>query len=255
MPWDVALPGLAMVLVAMTMLWGLSVRLGDASIVDPFWGPGFLLVTLTYLFADGSYGARGRAVLFLVAIWATRLGWHLFVRNRKEGEDERYRQMREARGRSFWWQSLFTVFWLQAVLLWVISAPLLGSVVSTAPLGPWDVAGALLFAVGLSFEAVGDSQLARFKEHPRNRGEVLDTGLWRYSRHPNYFGEAVLWWGFYLFAVGGGQYWTVVGPLLITFLLLKVSGVTMLERNLKRSKPGYAAYVERTSAFVPWRPK
>ncbi len=124
-----------------------------------------------------------------------------------------------------------------------------------APLGPWDVAGALLFASGFSFEAVADSQLARFKADPSNRGKVLDTGLWRYSRHPNYFGEAVLWWGFYLFAVGGGQSWTVVGPLLLTFLLLKVSGVTLLERNLKRSKPGYAEYVERTSAFVPWPPK
>lgn len=254
-PWGVALAGLPVILVAMTLLWALSVRLDDASIVDPFWGPGFVLVTLTYLFVDGSYGVRGRVVLLLVTIWATRLGWHLFVRNRKRGEDERYRQMREKRGRSFWWQSLFTVFWLQAVLLWIISAPLLGSVVSTAPLGPWDVAGAALFGVGLSFEAVADSQLARFKGDAGNRGEVLDGGLWRYSRHPNYFGETVLWWGLYLFAVGGGQAWTVVGPLFITFLLLKVSGVTMLERNLKRSKPGYVEYVERTSAFVPWPPK
>lgn len=254
-PWDVALPGLGVVVVAMTMLWGVSVRLGDASIVDPFWGPGFLMVGLTYLLVDGSYGARGVLVLLLVAAWAVRLGRHLLVRNRQEGEDERYRQMREKRGRSFWWQSLFTVFWLQAVLLWIISAPLLGAVVSDAPLNPWDVAGSLLFAVGFSFEVVADRQLARFREDPRNRGRVLDTGLWRYSRHPNYFGEAVLWWGFYLLAVGAGQPWTVVGPLLITFLLLKVSGVTMLERNLKRSKPGYAEYVERTSAFVPWPPK
>lgn len=254
-PWSVALPGLAVVVVAMTMLWALSVRLGDASIVDPFWGPGFLLVSLTYLLVDGSYDARGVLVLLLVAAWAVRLGWHLLVRNREEGEDERYRQMREKRGRRFWWQSLFTVFWLQALLLWVISAPLLGAVVGTGSLGPWDVAGALLFALGLSLEAVADRQLARFKADPRNRGRVLDTGLWRYSRHPNYFGEAVLWWGFYLFAVGAGEAWTAVGPVVITFLLLKVSGVTMLERNLKRSKPGYAEYVERTSAFVPWPPK
>ncbi|MDX1493779.1 MAG: DUF1295 domain-containing protein [Longimicrobiales bacterium] len=255
MPWSVALPGLAVALVAFTLLWGLSVKLRDASIVDPFWGPGFLLVAVTYFLVDGSDGTRGRIVVLLVSFWAVRLGYHLLVRNRKEGEDKRYRQMREARGDAFWWQSLFTIFWLQAVLLWIISAPLLGSIVSDAPLNLWDVAGALFFAVGLSFEAVADSQLARFKAHPANEGKVLDTGLWRYSRHPNYFGEAVLWWGFYLFAVGGGAYWTVVGPILITFLLLKVSGVTMLEENLKSSKPGYEEYVRKTNAFVPWPPE
>lgn len=254
-PWSVAFVGLGVVVAAFTVLWGISVRLKDASIVDPFWGPGFLIAAITYLVVDGSFGVRGRVVVALVAIWAVRLGYHLLVRNRKEGEDKRYRQMREGRGDAFWWQSLYSIFWLQAGLLWVISAPLFGAVVSTDPLGLWDVAGALFFATGLSFEAVADSQLARFKAHPANRGKVLNTGLWRYSRHPNYFGEAVLWWGFYLFAVGGGQYWTVVGPALITFLLLKVSGVTMLEENLKSSKPGYAEYVKRTSAFIPWPPK
>jgi len=254
-PWDVALPGLAVVVVAMTLLWALSVRVRDASIVDPFWGPGFLLAALIYFLVDGGYGTRGRIVVVLVTVWATRLGYHLLVRNRQEGEDKRYREMRKGRGEAFWWQSLFTIFWLQAGLLWIISAPLLGAIVSDAPLSLWDVAGALFFAVGLSFEAVADSQLARFKAHPANEGKVLDTGLWRYSRHPNYFGEAVLWWGFYLFAVGGGQYWTVVGPLLITFLLLRVSGVTMLEKELKSSKPGYADYVQRTSAFIPWPPE
>lgn len=255
MPWSVALAGLAVVLFAFTLLWGLSVKLRDASIVDPFWGPGFLLAAVTYFLVDGTYGTRGRVVLLLVAFWATRLGYHLLVRNRKEGEDKRYQEMREGPGDAFWWQSLFTIFWLQAGLLWIISAPLLGSIVSDVPLGLWDVAGALFFAVGFSFEAVADSQLARFKAHPANEGKVLDSGLWRYSRHPNYFGEAVLWWGFYLFAVGGGAYWTAVGPLLITFLLLKVSGVTMLEKNLKSSKPGYEEYVRKTSTFVPWPPK
>ena len=228
-----------------------SVRARDASIVDPFWGPGFLLVAVTYLLVDGAYNTRGRVVVALVVFWASRLAWHLYTRNRKEGEDKRYAAMRQERGEAFWWQSLFTVFWLQAVLLWLISAPLHGAIVSTAPLGLWDLAGAALVAVGFAFEAVADSQLARFKAHPANEGLVLDTGLWRYSRHPNYFGEALLWWGFYLFAVGGGAYWSVVGPLTITFLLLKVSGVTLLERNLKRSRPGYEEYVRRTNAFFP----
>lgn len=255
MPWSVALTGLGVVLAAFTLLWAASVKLKDASIVDPFWGPGFLIAALTYLLVHGSFGVRGRVVVALVAIWAVRLGYHLFVRNQNEGEDKRYQQMREGRGDAFWWQSLYSIFWLQAGLLWIISAPLFGAVVSSAPLGPWDVAGALFFAIGLSFEAVADSQLARFKAHPANQGKVLNTGLWRYSRHPNYFGEAVLWWGFYLFAVAGGRYWTVVGPILITFLLLKVSGVTMLEEKLKSSRPGYAEYVKRTSAFIPWPPK
>ena len=252
---EAALAGLAVVLAAMTVLWLVSLKLEDASIVDPFWGPGFLLVAVTYFLVDGDYGTRGRVVVALVVFWASRLAWHLWVRNREEGEDKRYTEMREKRGDAFWWQSLFTVFWLQAVLLWLISAPLHGAIVSTAPLGLWDVVGALLFAVGFSFEAVADSQLARFKAHPANEGLVLDTGLWRYSRHPNYFGEALLWWGLYLFAVGGGAYWSIIGPLTITFLLLKVSGVTMLEENLKRSKPGYEEYVRKTSAFLPWPPK
>lgn len=251
----IALSGLGVLVVAMTSLWLLSLRLRDASIVDPFWGPGFLLVSLVYLLVDASYSSRGSVVVLLVTVWATRLGYHLLVRNRTEGEDRRYTEMRDAHGDRFWWVSLFTVFWLQAALLWIISAPLLGAITSKAPLGPWDAAGAALFALGLSVEAVADGQLARFKAEPANDGLVLDTGLWRYSRHPNYFGEAVLWWGFYLFAAGGGAYWTVVGPVLITFLLLKVSGVTLLERSLQRSKPGYVDYVERTSAFIPWPPK
>lgn len=254
-PWGVALIGLGVVVAAFTALWAFSVKLKDASIVDPFWGPGFLIAALTYLFVDGSHSVRGRVVVALVAVWAVRLGYYLLVRNRKEGEDRRYQQMREGRGDAFWWQSLYSIFWLQAGLLWIISAPLFGAIVSGAPLGTWDVAGALFFAIGLSFESVADSQLARFKADPSNKGKVLDSGLWRYSRHPNYFGEAVLWWGLYLFAVGAGQYWTVIGPALITFLLLKVSGVTMLEENLKSSRPGYEEYVRRTSAFVPWPPK
>ncbi|MDH3270426.1 MAG: DUF1295 domain-containing protein [Gemmatimonadota bacterium] len=255
MQLTVALVGLGVVVVAMTLLWAVSVWKKDASIVDPFWGPGFLLAALTYFFVDGSYGDRGRLVVVLVAVWAIRLGYYLLIRNRKEGEDKRYQQMREARGAAFWWQSLFTIFWLQAGLLWIISAPLFAGIVSDGPLGPWDAAGALLFAIGLSFEAVADAQLARFKEDPSNRGRVLDTGLWRYSRHPNYFGEAALWWGFFLFAVAAGAYWAVIGPITITFLLLKVSGVTMLEENLKSSRPGYEDYVKRTSAFIPWPPK
>jgi len=258
MPTDalsVAMSGLVAILAAMTLLWALSLRLKDVSIVDPFWGPGFVLVTVTYLVTDARFTDRGLLVLVLVTAWAARLGYHLLRRNRREGEDPRYAAMRASGGPGWARRSLFTVFWLQAVLLWVISAPLFGSVVSSRPLGAGDVAGTVVFLIGFAIESLADLQLARFKADPSNRGRVLDAGLWRYSRHPNYFGEFVLWWGLYLVAAAGGAYWTVIGALLISFLLLKVSGVTMLEEGLKSSKPGYAEYVRRTSTFVPWPPK
>lgn len=247
--------GLATILLAMTLLWLLSLRLNDASIVDPFWGPGFALVTVAYVWADGRFGPRGLLALGLVSAWAVRLGFHLLKRNRKSGEDPRYRAMRDRHGARFPWVSLFTVFWLQAVLLWIVSAPLAGSVLSAGPLGALDFLGTAVFLVGFALEAVADLQLDRFRADPASAGRVLDTGLWRYSRHPNYFGNALLWWGLYIIAAGGGAYWTVFGPLLMTYLLLRVSGVTLLERSLRTSRPGYAEYADRTSAFVPWPPK
>lgn len=251
----VALAGLGVILAAMTLLWLVSLRLRDASIADPFWGPGFAIVTATYFLVDGRFGARGTLALVLVLAWAARLGWHLLRRNRREGEDPRYRAMRARHGDRFGRVSLFSVFWLQGGLLWLISAPLFGSVISDAPLGVWDFAGAVVFAVGLVVETVADLQLKRFRADTARKGTVLDTGLWRYSRHPNYFGEAVLWWGFGLLGIGGGALWTLVGPSVITFLLLRVSGVTMLEEGLRKSKPGYDEYVRRTSAFVPLPPR
>lgn len=250
-----ALAGLAVALAAFTLLWGVSVRLRDASIADPFWGPGFLLVTLAYLVAAPDPGARAYLVAVLVALWAGRLGLHLLRRNRAHGEDPRYVAMRERHGERFPAVSLVTVFWLQAVILWVVSLPLLGAVAGNAPLGAWDVAGTVVFAVGFLLEAVADAQLRRFRSDPASRGRVLDRGLWRYSRHPNYFGDAVLWWGLYLVGVGGGAWWSAPGPLLMTFLLVKVSGVALLERSLLETRPGYAEYVRRTSAFLPWPPK
>ncbi len=251
----VALAGLGAVLAAFTLLWGVSLRLRDASIADPFWGPGFLLAGAAYLGAHGNVTPRGILAVGLVAVWAARLGLHLLRRNRTHGEDPRYAAMRAGHGERFWWVSLGTVFWLQALLLWIVSLPVLGAVVGEAPLGAWDAAGAALFAGGFLTEAMADAQLARFRADPASRGTVMDRGLWRYSRHPNYFGDALLWWGLYLLAVGAGAAWTVAGPALMTFLLLKVSGVALLERSLAKGRPGYAEYVRRTSAFVPWFPR
>jgi steroid 5-alpha reductase family enzyme len=251
----VALAGLGVILVAMALLWLVSLRLRDASIADPFWGPGFVVVTTTYLLVDGRFSARGVLALVLVSAWAARLGWHLLRRNRRDGEDPRYQAMRARHGDRFAGRSLVSVFWLQGGLLWLISAPLYGAVVSDAPLGAWDVAGTLVFAAGLVMETMADLQLARFRADVTLRGTVLDTGLWRYSRHPNYFGETVLWWGLGLLGIGSGAAWTLAGPAIITFLLLRVSGVTMLEQTLRASKPGYAEYVRRTSSFIPRPPR
>ena len=227
----------------------------DASIVDPFWGPGFALAALTYWLVDGARGARGTLVLVLVTAWALRLGWHLLRRNRREGEDPRYAAMRTRHGERFPRVSLFRVFWLQGMILWIVSMPLLAAVRSDAPLGPLDFLGVAVALVGIAVEAVADRQLRRFRADPASRGRVLDTGLWRYSRHPNYFGDAVVWWGLWLLAAAGGAWWTVFGPVGMTFLLLKVSGVPLLEKGLEKSRPGYAEYAARTSAFVPWPPK
>ena len=250
-----ALQGLAVLLVAFTLVWVVSLRLRDASIADPFWGPAFLLLGVSYAVFAGGAGPRGTLTIALLGVWALRLGVHLLWRNRRHGEDPRYAAMRARHGDAFPLRSLFVVFWLQAGLLWIVAAPVLAAVGSSAPLGLWDGLGALASLVGLGLEATADAQLARFRADPGNKGKVLDTGLWRFSRHPNYFGDALFWWGLGLVALGGHAWWALVGPAVMTGLLLKVSGVTLLEEGLRRSRPGYEAYVRRTSAFVPWPPR
>lgn len=219
--------------------------------------PGVPLAGASGLFVAGAAdpGHRGALVLACVAVWAARLGRHLLRRNLGHGEDPRYAAMRAAHGRRFAWVSLFTVFLLQAGLAWIVSLPVQAAVASRGPLGPLDDAAAVLFAAGFLCEAVADVQLARFRADPQSRGRVLDTGLWRYSRHPNYFGNAVLWWGLGLFAVAAGAWPALLGPLLMTVLLLKVSGVALLERDIADRRPAYANYIRRTSAFVPWFPR
>jgi steroid 5-alpha reductase family enzyme len=246
----------AAVLAAAALLWVVSLRLRDVSIVDVFWGAGFALAAWTAAAAGAGGGARATLALSLVTIWGLRLALHLLVRNAGHGEDRRYAAMRAAHGPRFAWVSLFTVFLLQAVLLWVISLPVqLAIVRPPAALGALDALAAGLFAVGFLFEAVGDLQLARFKRDPANRGRVMDRGLWRYTRHPNYFGDALLWWGLGLLGVAAGAPWTLLSPVLMTFLLLRVSGVTLLERDISERRPEYRDYVQRTSAFVPWIPR
>ncbi len=165
--------------------------------------------------------------------------------------------MRAKRGTSFWWVSYFQVFILQGVLMWIVSVCLVAAQngASAEQLTGWDIAGLVVWVVGFLFESVGDWQLARFKRNPENRGRVMDRGLWRYTRHPNYFGEVAMWWGYYLVAVAAGGWWSFFSPILMTLLILRVSGVTLLEKHQTQTKPGYQEYIETTSAFIPWFPK
>ena len=245
---------LLLVVVAMTALWLISLRLQDVSIVDVFWGAGFAVLAIFFAVTTDGLFARQVLLVSLVVIWGTRLAVHIFRRSLGKPEDPRYAAWRAANGKSFWWKSYFKVFLLQGCLMWLIALPLLVGLASPTPerLTVLDGLGAAVWAIGFLFEAIGDRQLRRFKADPANRGQVLQSGLWRYTRHPNYFGDAVVWWGYFLIAmaVPGGA-WTLFSPLLMTFLLMRVSGVTLLEKGLKESKPGYAEYVARTSAFFP----
>jgi len=244
----------AAVAVAMGLLWLVSLRLRDASIADVFWGSGFAMVA--WVAAAGNSGAEPRRslALALVTVWGLRLSLHVASRNLGHGEDARYQAMRRGHGERFWWVSLFTVFLLQGLLLWAISLPLQAVEVASGPpgLGWLDGIGISLWVLGFLFEAVADLQLRRFKADPASRGKVLDTGLWRYTRHPNYFGDALLWWGFGALALATGAWWALASPAVMTFLLVRVSGVALLEKDIGERRPGYRAYVARTSAFVPW---
>lgn len=247
--------GLAMLLAAATAIWAVSVAKRDVSIVDSFWGPLFGLAALAYAWPFAELTVRGALVVALVAVWALRLAIHITVRNAGAGEDYRYREIRRRNEPNFAFKSLYLVFGLQAVLVWLVSLPLLAAQRGTAPLGTLDIVGAALALGGLAFESVADWQLARFKRDPTNRGRVLDRGLWRYSRHPNYFGECCVWWGFGCLGIAAGGWWSLVSPLLMTWLLLRVSGVALLEQTIADRRPGYADYVRRTSAFLPLPPR
>ena len=252
-----AVAGLGTLLALMTAVWAASVARRDVSIVDIFWSLAILAAASVYASGADGLTLRRSVVLAAVGLWAIRLAGYLAWRGWGAAEDKRYRALRERRPH-FRWTSLFVVFWLQAALAWVVSLPLLAVMHVEEPGGPrlLDALGALLFLVGFGFETAGDWQMARFKANPANRGRVCDRGLWRFTRHPNYFGEAVLWWGLWCLAgAAPGVHWTVVGPLLLSWLLLRVSGVRLLESDLLREKPAYREYVARTSAFLPRPPR
>lgn len=255
---DLSFSTLPPTLVVFLVAWLTSLALRDTSIVDVFWGLGFMVAAgAAAVGTFPSLPARGWAVLLLTAVWAARLSGHIGFRNRGRGEDPRYATWRKEHGSAWPLRSLITVFLFQAVLCWIVSLPLQAAITAPGPARPTllDAVGAALWLMGFCWEAVADYQLLRFKRDPANRGRILVSGLWSWSRHPNYFGEVTLWWGFYLIAAATPGGWlTVVGPLLITFLLLRVSGVTMTEK-LMEGRPEWRAYAQATPAFWPRPPR
>lgn len=248
----------AAILLLMTILWLVSIAITNVSIVDIFWGAGYVVASIIYfIFSEGNYD-RKLLLLILVTIWGLRLTFYLGWRNIGKGEDYRYKEFRKNYGeKRYWWFSFFQTFLLQGVLMWIISLPLLAAMFygQEKGLGWLDFSAVLVWMIGIAFEAGGDIQLARFKKDPSNKGKVLDTGFWRYTRHPNYFGDAAVWWSYAIFSIAVVSYWPIIGSLIMTFLLIKVSGVALLEKSLVDTKPQYKEYIRKTSAFFPLPPK
>ena len=234
--------------------WLLSFATKHYSHVDSMWSL-FMAIT-AYVSALFVYDLSARAILVLIAItlWALRLSLFLTWRNWGK-EDHRYQTIRQNNEPHFWFKSLYIIFAFQAVLAWIISYPLFAAVTDGRPLNAWDIAGTLLLVVGFYWEAVADWQLMRFRKQPDSQQAVLKTGLWRYSRHPNYFGESLIWWGFGLIGAATGNPWVWISPVIMTFLLLKISGVSLMEQTIHSRRPGYAQYVKNTNAFIPGIPK
>lgn len=245
----------ALVTIACLMLatWSVSLMRRDASIVDIVWGLGFVLVGWAAKFVTGASGPGNWLLLVMVTVWGLRLAVYLGKRNLGKGEDFRYRAMRRKHGERFAIVSLYTVFGLQGALMMIVSLPItMGQRDTDASAGFVALLGLIVWAVGLYFEAVGDAQLARFKRDPRNEGQIMDKGLWALTRHPNYFGDSLVWWGLAIVgsAQGAGP-WAFLGAAVMTVLLVRVSGAAMLDKLLAKRKPGYAEYMARTSGFIP----
>jgi steroid 5-alpha reductase family enzyme len=247
----------SIILGLMTLLWLISLALKNSSIVDIFWGTGFVIAGWIYFFmSPDGYLIRKLLICLLVTIWGLRLSIHILLRNWGKPEDFRYQKWRIESGESWWWRSWIRVFLLQGVLLWIISAPLLAAQRSALPdhLIFLDYLGVVIWLIGFYFETMGDKQLAKFKADPVNRGQVMKSGVWKYTRHPNYFGDSAQWWGYYLIAAAAGGWWTIFSPILMTFFLVRVSGVALLEKTMK-TRPQYNEYIQQTSSFIPWFPR
>ena len=241
----------------MTLVFFLALKLQDNSIVDVAYGLGFVLIGWSGWTAYGSFESRQLLLLAMISLWGLRLAGHIVMRKQNEdGEDPRYRQWRESWGKTFVWRSYLQIYLLQGTVIYLVALPLLLAINNAGgPLGWIDMLGVLVWLVGFAFEAIGDWQLLQFKRDPGNRGRIMQSGLWQFTRHPNYFGEATLWWGVFLVALGAPLGWlAIISPLLINFLLLKVSGIPMLEERYAGNRE-FEIYKQRTNAFFPWFPK
>ena len=251
---QIGMPLLVMLLLAVAV-WALSIKLRDVSIVDSLWSIFFIVFTVLLAWRMGSDTTAAYVLIGLILLWGLRLSGYITVRNHGKGEDRRYQAIRARNQPHFEWKSFYLVFVLQAVLAWIVSLSLLAALAGASPWGWLDTVGVCVVLLGFVFETLGDLQLARFKADAANHGRVMNTGLWRYTRHPNYFGDFCVWWGFFLIALSAGGWWAIVSPLLMSVLLMKVSGVTLLEQDIAERRPGYRDYVERTPAFFPEWPK
>jgi len=249
---------LVAVVTMMIIGWLISLWYRNVTIVDSLWGLGFVLIAwITFSLSEG-FPVRKTFITVLVTVWGMRLSIYLSKRNWKGGEDPRYGEWRKKSGERFWLVSLTKVFVLQAIFLWIIALVLQKGQLSPRPNQiVWlDIIGMFIWLIGFAFESTGDWQLARFKADPANKGRVMDRGLWAYSRHPNYFGEFLIWWGFFLITLSTpNSWWTIVSPILITVVLLKMTGVPLTEKTIVKTRPGYNEYIARTSSFFPWFPK
>ena len=248
----------SIILILVTLLWIWSIFIKNVSIVDIFWGLGFVVINTFYVFMSGELNARKIVILTLVCIWGFRLAIYLAKRNIGKGEDFRYQEFRQNYGpKRYWWFSYFQTFLLQGVLIMIISLPLLGVNYnnSNGNLEILDYLGISIWLIGFTFESVGDFQLSNFKKDSKNKGKILHTGLWKYTRHPNYFGDSAVWWAYGIFSIAAGSYWHAIGAVIMTLLILKISGVSLLEKTLKETKPQYKEYIQKTSSFIPWFPK
>jgi steroid 5-alpha reductase family enzyme len=231
--------------------WILSLMTSKVSHVDSMWSLFFLISAFSITLFDYQFSTRAFMVIALIAIWAIRLSAHITLRNWGH-EDHRYIKIKENNEPFFWLKSIYIVFGLQAFLAWIISISIFGAINSNLPINNLDYIGVLIVLFGLYWEVVADRQLNHFKNKPENSGKVLNTGLWAYSRHPNYFGECCIWWGLYAIALAAGAWWAIISPVLMTLLLLKVSGVSLLESTIVERRPAYQDYIENTNAFIPW---
>ena len=251
MSLSIYLSGLYGILALAALTWLVSLIKRDVSIVDSMWSVMIFASAFVYSSSVEPYWNRSSLVLTLVLLWALRLTMYITWRHWGEPEDARYQAIRRKYEPSFPLKSLGIIFVFQAFLAWIISMPLWIALSVPFEYTVFDILAVGLWTIGMFFESVGDWQLARFKANPANHGKVMNHGLWRYTRHPNYFGECLIWWGFFLFAVPTGAWWAILSPVLLTFLLLKFSGVTMLEEAIVDRRPAYREYIESTNAFIP----